>query len=147
MITIGHVHSKGKKARNLRKKCGFPAPLLPILGDLEAGFDRATTNSRAGLIGAIPTSERVHAGSGEDLAMELASIILRRSLGALGTNRSSCSSCRRTPVAGELMHVFESDRVLCSLCLAHLPEEERAPLRSERVHVSERRIAVVPKAA
>jgi len=79
--------------------------------------------------------------------MELASIILRRSIGALGHSRSSCASCRRTPVAGELMHVFESERLLCSLCLAHLPEGERAPLRSERVHVGERRIAVIPKAA
>jgi hypothetical protein len=79
--------------------------------------------------------------------MELASIIIRRSIGALGRNRSSCASCRRTPVAGEVVHVFEAERVLCSLCLAQLPEDERAPLRSERVHVSERRIAVVPKAA
>jgi hypothetical protein len=79
--------------------------------------------------------------------MDLASIILRRSIGALRHSRSSCASCRRTPVAGEVVHVFESDRVLCSLCLAQLPEEERAPLRSERVHVSERRIAVVPRAA
>jgi hypothetical protein len=79
--------------------------------------------------------------------MELASLILRRSLGSLGRNRSSCSSCRRTPVAGELVHVFEAERLLCALCLADLPEAERAPLRSERVHVGERRIAVVSKAA
>jgi hypothetical protein len=45
------------------------------------------------------------------------------------------------------MHVFESDTVLCSLCVAGLPEAERSPLRSERVHVSDRRIPVVPKAA
>ncbi|HEY2604344.1 MAG TPA: hypothetical protein VGI67_22495 [Thermoleophilaceae bacterium] len=79
--------------------------------------------------------------------MELASLILRRSLHALGHGRSSCSSCRRTPVAGELLHVFESDKVLCSLCLQSLPEPERAPLRSERVHAGEVRISVVPKAA
>jgi hypothetical protein len=79
--------------------------------------------------------------------MELASLILRRSLGALGHNCDSCSRCRRTPVAGELVHVFESDTVLCSLCLAGLPETERSPLRSERVHAGDRRIPVVPKAA
>jgi hypothetical protein len=79
--------------------------------------------------------------------MELASLILRRSLGALGTDRSACSRCHRTPVAGELMHVFESSKVLCSLCLATLPEAERSPVRSERVHVGERRIAAVPRAA
>jgi hypothetical protein len=79
--------------------------------------------------------------------MELASLILRRSLGAVGTGRDCCSRCRRTPVAGELMHTFESGAVLCSLCLARLPEDERAPLRSERVHVADRPLAVMPRAA
>lgn len=79
--------------------------------------------------------------------MELASLILRRSLGALGTGRDCCSRCRRTPVAGELVHVFESEKVLCALCLAGLPEAERSPLRSERVHVADRRLPVVPRAA
>ena len=79
--------------------------------------------------------------------MELASLILRRSLHALGHDRSSCSRCRRTPVPGELVHVFESDMKLCSLCLARLPEAERSPLYSERVHVTDRPISVVPKAA
>jgi hypothetical protein len=79
--------------------------------------------------------------------VELASLILRRSLGAVGHNRDTCSRCHRTPVAGELMHTFESDEVLCSLCLASLPETERSPLRSERVHVADLRLAVVPKAA
>jgi hypothetical protein len=79
--------------------------------------------------------------------MELASLILRRSLGSLSHDRSSCARCRRTPVAGELLHVFESEKQLCSLCLARLPEAERSPLRSERVHVSDRRLSVVPKAA
>jgi len=79
--------------------------------------------------------------------VELASLILRRSLGAVGHNCESCSRCRRTPVAGELMHTFESGKVMCSLCVAGLPEAERSPLRSERVHVADRRLAVVPKAA
>lgn len=79
--------------------------------------------------------------------MELASLILRRSLSALGHDHSSCSRCRRTPVAGELIHVFASEKKLCALCLARLPEGERDPLRSERVHAADRRIAVVPKAA
>ncbi len=81
------------------------------------------------------------------MARELATIILRASLGSLGHHSLTCSRCRRTPVAGELVHVFASERVLCALCLARLPEDERAPLRSERVHAGERRIAVVPRAA
>jgi hypothetical protein len=78
---------------------------------------------------------------------DLASIILRSSLGALRHDRSSCSTCRRTPVAGELLHHFESGETLCSLCLGNLPEPERVPLRSERVHAGERRLAVMPRAA
>jgi hypothetical protein len=81
------------------------------------------------------------------MAHDLASIILRSSLGALGSHRASCSRCRRTPVAGELIHHFESEEQLCSLCLAALPESERVPLRSERVHAGERRLSVVPRAA
>ncbi len=86
-------------------------------------------------------------GLSERWGMELASLILRRSLGALGHDRSSCSRCHRTPVAGEVMHVFESEKALCSLCLASLPEAERSPVRSERVHVTDRRLSVVPRAA
>lgn len=86
-------------------------------------------------------------GPANTRAVELASLILRRSLGAIGTGRDSCSGCRRTPVAGELMHVFDSGSTLCSLCLQGLPEAERSPLRSERVHVGDRRLPVVPKAA
>jgi len=79
--------------------------------------------------------------------VELASLILRRSLGAVGHNRDSCSRCHRTPVAGELVHTVESGKVLCSLCLTSLPEAERSTLHSERVHVADRRLAVVPRAA
>jgi len=81
------------------------------------------------------------------MAHDLASMILRSSLGALGQHGSSCTKCRRTPLAGELLHVFESGRKLCSLCLAELPEAEHSPLRSERVHVADKRLSVIPRAA
>ena len=81
------------------------------------------------------------------MARDLAAIILRASVGSLSHQRTSCSCCGRTPVPGELVHVLASERVLCSLCLAELPEDERAPVRSERVHAGERRLAVVPRAA
>jgi hypothetical protein len=81
------------------------------------------------------------------MAHDLASMILRSSLGALGNDRSSCSSCHRTPLTGELLHVFGSGDKLCSLCLAELPEAERSPLRSEQVHDAERRLSVIPRAA
>jgi hypothetical protein len=81
------------------------------------------------------------------MSAELASALLRKGVGAMASDRPRCSSCRRTPVPGELLHLLESGRVLCSLCLAKLPEDERGAVRSERMHASERHIAVVPRAA
>jgi hypothetical protein len=78
---------------------------------------------------------------------ELAPLLMRRSIGALRPSRDCCGECRRTPLAGERLHELDSGRVLCELCFTALPEERRRAVRSERVHASERRLAVVPKAA
>jgi hypothetical protein len=78
---------------------------------------------------------------------ELAAMLLRRSLGTLSASRDGCAGCRRTPLAGERMHELDSGRVLCELCFAALPEERRLAVRTERVHASERRLPVAPKAA
>jgi hypothetical protein len=78
---------------------------------------------------------------------DLASILVRSSIGALPPNTAACEDCRRTPLAGERMHELDGGRTLCDLCFAGLPEERRVAVRSERVHVSERRLAVVPRAA
>jgi hypothetical protein len=79
---------------------------------------------------------------------DIASLILRTSIGDLVSRRpSGCSRCQRTPVVGELMHIFESDRTLCTLCTALLPEDERRPVRSERVHAGDRHVFAVPRAA
>ena len=43
--------------------------------------------------------------------------------------------------------MFESGEKLCSLCLGEMPEAKRSPLRSERVHVADRRLSVIPRAA
>ena len=74
-------------------------------------------------------------------------MLLRRSLGTLTSGGSDCSSCRRTPLAGERLHELDSGSLLCDLCYGALPEERRLAVRSQRVSVSERRLAVVPKAA
>jgi hypothetical protein len=87
------------------------------------------------------------AGEVGRVARELASIILRQSVGASRADERRCASCRRTPLVGELMHVLASERTVCSLCLGRVPEDEREPVRSERVHASERRLAVVQRAA
>jgi len=72
---------------------------------------------------------------------ELAAMLMRSSIGAL-TPPDDCHACRRTPLAGERLHELGTGQVLCELCFAALPEEGRLAVRSERVHASERPLAV-----
>lgn len=58
-----------------------------------------------------------------------------------------CSGCHRVPLAGELLHELSSHRRVCQLCLAQLPESKRETIASERVHASDRPLAVAPHAA
>ncbi len=78
---------------------------------------------------------------------DLAGILLRQSVGSLESGRSRCATCRRTPLVGERLHEMDSGRVLCDLCRSQLPADERDPVRTERVHASERHLAVAPRAA
>jgi hypothetical protein len=79
--------------------------------------------------------------------MEIASILLRNSLGALHTDRAACSGCHRTPLTGELMHELESGHAVCSLCLAKADGRDGEPVRSERVRATDKPLSVVPRAA
>lgn len=72
---------------------------------------------------------------------------MRHSLHALHADGPRCSRCRRSPLVGELMHVLESGRRVCSLCVASLPSRQGPPVGSERVHASERPLAVMQRAA
>ena len=78
---------------------------------------------------------------------DLASILVRSSIGTLPPSTTACAGCRRTPLAGERVHELKGGRTLCDLCFAGLPEDRRVAVRTERVHASERRLAVVPRAA
>ncbi len=78
---------------------------------------------------------------------DLAAMLVRSSIGTLAQADASCGQCRRTPLAGERMHELDGGRMLCDLCFAGLPEDRRRAVRSERVHASERRLAVVRRAA
>jgi hypothetical protein len=78
---------------------------------------------------------------------ELASLLVRSSIGTLPPSTACCGECRRTPLPGEHVHELESGQTLCALCFAGLPEGSRLAVRSERVGVSERRLAVVRRAA
>lgn len=59
----------------------------------------------------------------------------------------TCSGCHRVPLAGELLHELSSHRRVCQLCLARLPESKRETIASERVHASDRPLAVARRAA
>jgi hypothetical protein len=78
---------------------------------------------------------------------DLSSLLLRKSVGVLASNRERCGKCDRTPLPGERMHEMDTGRVLCELCLLALPEEKRHAVRSQRVHASERHLTVAPRAA
>jgi hypothetical protein len=77
---------------------------------------------------------------------DLDSMLLRQCLGSLGGG-ARCSSCKRTPLAGECLHELDSGPLLCDLCYGALPEDQRAAVRSQRVGASERPLTVAPKAA
>lgn len=90
---------------------------------------------------------RPGAQNAASMAREIASILLRNSLGALRTERPACSRCRRLPLTGELIHELESGREVCSLCLANAGGRDGEPVRSERVRATDKPLAVVPRAA
>jgi hypothetical protein len=74
-------------------------------------------------------------------------LLIRSCLGSTGPAGPRCAECRRTPLAGELLHRLDSGAVLCDLCFAALPEERRLAVRSDRVPASERPLVVARKAA
>lgn len=78
---------------------------------------------------------------------DLAAILLRKSVGSLSSGRPHCSSCRRTPLVGERLHETERGRQLCDLCLLDMPGDARQVVRVERIHASERHLAVGPHVA
>jgi hypothetical protein len=73
----------------------------------------------------------------------LESIMLRKSVGSMEVERLTCSGCERTPLVGEFLHEIESGALVCGLCLRELPEAERAPRSSRRLHAGERGLRVV----
>jgi hypothetical protein len=78
---------------------------------------------------------------------DLASMLVRRSVSTLRSGGSRCSDCRRTALAGERMHELASGAQLCELCFAAIPEDRREEVGSRQVGASDRKLAVVPKAA
>jgi hypothetical protein len=71
--------------------------------------------------------------------------LLRQSVGALGARRHGCADCHRTPLVGELVHIY-GERLVCALCRARHRE---APARTEVVRSPEhdRAVRSRPRAA
>ena len=110
-------------------------------------MDTNYPSKKCGNSGLFP-ERRAYCTAVEPVSMpELASMLVRSSIGSLAPRTTSCAECRRTPLAGERMHELDGGRMLCDLCFASLPEEHRLAVRTVRVHASERRLAVVPRAA
>lgn len=80
------------------------------------------------------------------MAIDLGLMLLRHSVGG-GRNGPRCSVCRRTPLPGEMLHVLETERTVCALCLPEVPLDRRINVRSERVRAGECHVAVAPRVA
>jgi hypothetical protein len=63
-------------------------------------------------------------------------LLLRRSVGALEADRNRCVDCRRTPLIGEQLHLYDGRKqgIVCELCR---PLRREPPVASELVRHSE----------
>jgi hypothetical protein len=59
---------------------------------------------------------------------------MRQGMGSLRARGHRCADCRRTPLMGETIYVFEQGKVVCELCK---PLRRGEPVSSEPVHGSE----------
>jgi hypothetical protein len=63
---------------------------------------------------------------------QLERLLLARGIGALEADRTCCADCGRTPLFGELVHLYEGrrPRLVCELCR---PLRCEAPVASQPV--------------
>jgi hypothetical protein len=76
---------------------------------------------------------------------EIAPLLIRNSLDAVGGDEPQCARCQRIPLVGEWLYQLASGTRVCSLCVAAASEGE--PVGAERVRSCERALAVVRKRA
>jgi hypothetical protein len=70
-------------------------------------------------------------------AITLEKALLRRSVGEHEAQRHRCVHCHRTPLTGEVVHVYPTaagERLVCELCR---PLRRQEPVRSELMHAPE----------
>lgn len=59
---------------------------------------------------------------------------MRKGMGALRADRHLCADCRRTPLVGERIYLYERDQIVCELCR---PLRRHDAVGSETVRHSE----------
>jgi hypothetical protein len=113
---------------------GFRAPTLwPSIPVQRAS---QTVTLHAAVQGQEPARERRNhntiVSSPATHVEQLERVLLRRGLGALEADRTSCADCGRTPLAGEQVHLYSGrrQRIVCELCR---PQRREPPLESEIV--------------
>jgi hypothetical protein len=88
----------------------------------------------------MPTLSLRRASAPARPALEQA--LLRRSVGESHAQRHRCVHCQRTPLTGEVVHVYETvgeERLVCELCR---PLRRELPARSQLMHAPERERSV-----
>jgi hypothetical protein len=83
----------------------------------------------AGTPATTPNFDHVDAPVRDIDELELA--LLRRGIDARAAGGERCDHCRRTPLVGERIYVYERDAVLCELCRSLEPG---TPIGSRLVH-------------
>jgi hypothetical protein len=70
-------------------------------------------------------------------AITLEKALLRRSVGEHEAQRHRCVHCHRTPLTGEVVHIYATaadEQLVCELCR---PLRRQEPARSELMHAPE----------
>jgi len=79
----------------------------------------------------------------------LQELLLRRSVDEQRESRHRCEHCGRTPLTGEVVHLYAAasgERLVCELCR---PLRRETPARSQLMHAPdhERSVRLTPRAA
>ena len=74
---------------------------------------------------------RVAMGADLDESPSLELALLRRGMHERDAERERCEACRRTPLIGERVYIYDGGGVLCELCRALSADP---PTRSRMIH-------------
>jgi CRISPR/Cas system-associated protein Cas10 (large subunit of type III CRISPR-Cas system) len=80
------------------------------------------------------------------LPADLAAHLLRKGIRSITVGLDRCSGCRRSPLPGEVLHVYDQGSRLCALCRAERAPGGAAIVRLERVGIDRQRLTVTPHA-